>query len=63
MIGDYQPMRTYQMQLDMCAVNKTMSNSLCTEKSMESNLKYFVVFFVAEIIMGAGTTPFLTLGK
>ena len=63
MVGAYKPMKVYQMGFDVCAVNKSTSYSLCTEKSSSSNFIYLIAFVIAQLIMGAGTTPFYTLGK
>ena len=63
MIGAYKPMGVYEMGFDVCTVNKTMSNLLCNEKTSNDNFVYLLVFVIAQLVMGAGTTPFYTLGK
>lgn len=61
LIGDYKP--TGYNTIDVCSANKTMSllEKECVTEA--SSILYIAIFFVAQLIMGAGTTPLYTLGK
>lgn len=60
LIGDYKP--TGYNTIDVCSANKTMSllEKECVTEA--SSILYIAIFFVAQLIMGAGTTPLYTLG-
>ena len=60
--GDYQPKNVKQGGLDICNLNKTFVTS-CGGQSMSESNVIAVLFFIANFIMGVGTTPLYTLGK
>ncbi|XP_047128024.1 solute carrier organic anion transporter family member 4C1 isoform X1 [Hydra vulgaris] len=56
--GDYYPKNVIQNEIDICRLNKTTMDC----EIMPVNNINAVVFFIANFIMGAGTTPLYTLG-
>ncbi|XP_065648193.1 solute carrier organic anion transporter family member 4C1 isoform X3 [Hydra vulgaris] len=57
--GNYQPKNFEQIDLDICGLNKTLPRNCASQPDNNVNA---VVFFIANFVMGAGTTPLYTLG-
>ena len=59
-IPPYEPVGGSQSIFDSCKINKSIPRISCEKKY--SNL-HVAILFIAQFIMGGGTTPLYTLGK
>ena len=59
LVGSYEPIGTNIAVLDSCT-SKSTPQLTCNENSSLLNV---AIFFIAQLIMGGGTTPLYTLGR
>lgn len=60
MIPPYEPVGGSQSMFDICMINKSIPQISCEKKY---STLHVAILFIAQFIMGGGTTPLYTLGK